>query len=143
MRELTRQQSRPPVSLQEGVQERSLWPLPVELEQKLLLYRSKDGSLWSLVSDHNKVNKCTGHRRTGGLAPTAALAPKHLASRYFQLKSGHAAIGTYLHQIHAKKMQHVRDVVLQGRQYIIFSMNAGNGDINETSSTGIWRWMGL
>ena len=36
-------------------------------------------------------------------------------------------------------MQPVRDVVPQGRQYIIFSLNAGNGDTNEASSTGIWR----
>lgn len=103
MRELTRQQSRPPVSLQEGVQERSLWPLPVGPEQKLLQYRSKDGSLGCLVSDHNKVNECTGRRRTGGVSPTTALAPKHLASRYFQLKLEHAAIGTYLYQIHARE----------------------------------------
>jgi len=34
-------------------------------------------------------------------------------------------------------------VVYQGRQYTIFSLNAGNGKANETSSTGIWSWMGL
>ncbi|ODM21420.1 hypothetical protein SI65_02263 [Aspergillus cristatus] len=37
------------------------------------------------------------------LDPTAAVAPKHLASRYFQLKSGHAAIGEHLHQIQAQE----------------------------------------
>ena len=31
------------------------------------------------------------------------MAPKHLASRYFQLKSGHAAIGTYLHRIQVQE----------------------------------------
>jgi len=36
------------------------------------------------------------------LDPTAAAAPKHLASRHFQLKSGHAAIGAHLHQIQAQ-----------------------------------------
>ena len=30
------------------------------------------------------------------------MAPKHLASRYLQLKSGHAVIGAYLHQIQAQ-----------------------------------------
>ena len=37
------------------------------------------------------------------LDPTAAVAPKHLASRYFQLKSGHAAIGAHLHRIQAQE----------------------------------------
>lgn len=40
------------------------------------------------------------------------------------------------------KMQPARDVVLQGRQYTIFFLNAGSGDTNETSYTWIWRWMG-
>ncbi|EYE96687.1 uncharacterized protein EURHEDRAFT_410473 [Aspergillus ruber CBS 135680] len=31
------------------------------------------------------------------------MAPKHLASRYFQLKSGHAAIGAYLHWIRVQE----------------------------------------
>lgn len=35
------------------------------------------------------------------LDPTAAVAPKHLTSRYFQLKTGHAAIGAHLHRIQA------------------------------------------
>ena len=37
------------------------------------------------------------------LDPAVAMAPKHLASRYFQLKSGHAAIGAHLHQIRAQE----------------------------------------
>ena len=37
------------------------------------------------------------------LDPTAAAASKHLASRYFQLKSGHAVIGAYLHQVRAQE----------------------------------------
>src|SRR5699024_9843988 len=32
------------------------------------------------------------------LDPIAAAAPKNLASRLFQLKTGHATIGTYLHR---------------------------------------------
>jgi ribonuclease HI len=36
------------------------------------------------------------------LDPVAAQASKQLASRYYQLKTGHAAIGTYLHQIQAR-----------------------------------------
>ncbi|ODM18571.1 hypothetical protein SI65_06443 [Aspergillus cristatus] len=36
-------------------------------EQKPLQHKGKDGSLRSLDSDPNKVNKYTGHRRTGGL----------------------------------------------------------------------------
>lgn len=43
------------------------------------------------------------------LDPTAAVASKHLASRYFQLKSGHAAIGAYLHQIKAQEDTTCRD----------------------------------
>ncbi|OJJ81116.1 uncharacterized protein ASPGLDRAFT_60433 [Aspergillus glaucus CBS 516.65] len=42
-------------------------------------------------------------QRNWRLDPSAAVAPKHLASRYFQLKSGHAAIGTYLHWIQAQE----------------------------------------
>jgi hypothetical protein len=37
--------------------------------------------------------------RGWGLDRTAAKAPKRLASRYYQLKVGHAPIGAYLHQI--------------------------------------------
>ena len=37
------------------------------------------------------------------------------------------------------KIQPVKDVVLQGRQYVIFPLDAGNGNTNETSFTGIWR----
>ena len=42
-------------------------------------------------------------QRNWQLDPLVAAAPKHLASRYFQLKSGHAATGTYLHQIQARE----------------------------------------
>ena len=48
------------------VQKRSLWPLPVEPEQKLLQHRSRDGSLGSSAGDPNKVNEYTGRRKTGG-----------------------------------------------------------------------------
>lgn len=37
-----------------------------------------------------------------GLDRTAARAPKRLASRYYQLKTGHAPIGIYLHRIKAR-----------------------------------------
>ena len=43
------------------------------------------------------------------LNSAAAVAPKHLASRYFQLKSGHAAVGAYLHQIQAQEDATCRD----------------------------------
>ena len=43
------------------------------------------------------------------LNPIAAVARKHLASRYFQLKSGHAAIGVYLQQIKAQEDATCRD----------------------------------
>ena len=43
------------------------------------------------------------------LDPTTAVAPKHLASQYFQLKPGHAAIGAYLHQIQAQEDATCRD----------------------------------
>jgi len=66
MREPTRRQSRQPISLQEKAEERSLWPLPVEPEQKPLQHRSRDGSLRSSISDPNKANEYTDRRRTGG-----------------------------------------------------------------------------
>ena len=37
------------------------------------------------------------------LDAAASLASKHLASRYYQLKSGHAAIGTHLYRIQARE----------------------------------------
>ncbi|EED23626.1 hypothetical protein TSTA_070390 [Talaromyces stipitatus ATCC 10500] len=37
--------------------------------------------------------------RGWNLDPVAGKAPKRLASRYYQLKTGHAPIGTYLHRI--------------------------------------------
>jgi len=40
-------------------------------------------------------------------------------------------------------MQPAEIVAYQGKQYTIFSLNAGNGDTNETSSMGIWSGMGL
>ena len=40
-------------------------------------------------------------------------------------------------------MQPVNIVVYQGGQCTIFSLNTGNGDPNETSSTGIWRHTGM
>ena len=47
----------------------------------------------------------SAHRpqRNWRLDPLVAVTPKRLASRYFQLKSGHAAIGTYLHRIQARE----------------------------------------
>ena len=47
--------------------------------------------------------------RNWWIDPLVAVAPKHLASCYLQLKSGHAAIGTYLHWIQAQE-----DVTCQG-----------------------------
>ncbi|EEA28670.1 conserved hypothetical protein [Talaromyces marneffei ATCC 18224] len=40
--------------------------------------------------------------RGWGLDRIAAKAPKRVASRYYQLKTGHAPIGTYLHRIKAR-----------------------------------------
>lgn len=40
------------------------------------------------------------------------------------------------------EMQLVKDAGCQGRQYIIFTLNVGNGNTNEASSTRIWRRMG-
>ncbi|EEA24632.1 conserved hypothetical protein [Talaromyces marneffei ATCC 18224] len=40
--------------------------------------------------------------RGWGLDRVAAKAPKRVASRYYQLKTGHAPIGTYLHRIKAR-----------------------------------------
>ena len=44
-----------------------------------------------------------GPQKNWRLDPAAAMAPKHLASRYFQLKSGHAAIGAHLHRIRVQE----------------------------------------
>jgi len=48
-------------------------------------------------------------QRNWRLNSTAAVAPKHLASRYFQLKSGHAAIGT-----HPPQVQDQEDAICKG-----------------------------
>jgi hypothetical protein len=47
------------------------------------------------------------YRATKGFKPdpAAAAAPKATASRYYQLKTGHAAIGTYLHKVKAQEDQ--------------------------------------
>lgn len=37
------------------------------------------------------------------MIPVASQAKKSLATRYFQLKSGHALIGAHLHRIHAQE----------------------------------------
>ncbi|ODM21421.1 hypothetical protein SI65_02265 [Aspergillus cristatus] len=42
-------------------------------------------------------------QRNWQLDPAVAVAPKHLASQYFQLKSGYAAIGEHLHRIQAQE----------------------------------------
>ncbi|KAL2012391.1 hypothetical protein VTN00DRAFT_5109 [Thermoascus crustaceus] len=41
--------------------------------------------------------------------PVAAAAPKKIASRYYQLKTGHAAIGTYLKRMQAQESEACRD----------------------------------
>ena len=46
-------------------------------------------------------------------------------------------------RLRPKRTQPAEIVAYQGKQYTIFSLNAGNGDVNGTSSTGIWSWMGL
>lgn len=38
-----------------------------------------------------------------------------------------------------KKMQPVKVAAYQERQYVIFSLNVGNGDSNGTGCTGTWR----
>ncbi|KAL2005518.1 hypothetical protein VTN00DRAFT_2729 [Thermoascus crustaceus] len=40
--------------------------------------------------------------------PVAAAAPKKIASRYFQLKTGHATIGTYLKRMQAQESEACR-----------------------------------
>jgi len=77
------------------------------------------------------------------LNPTAADAPKHLASQYFQLKSEHQPLEYIYIRSRPKRMQPAEIVAYQGKQHTVFSLNAGNGDTNEASSTGIWSWMGL
>ena len=49
-------------------------------------------------------NKQRAYRpdRSWKMDPVASQAKKPLATRYFQLKSGHAAIGAYLYRIHAR-----------------------------------------
>ncbi|EED20341.1 reverse transcriptase, putative [Talaromyces stipitatus ATCC 10500] len=60
------------------------------------------------VSEWARINAVQGRHRDGrvykmprgwNLGPVAGKAPKRLASRYYQLKTGHAPIGTYLHRI--------------------------------------------
>ncbi|EED23621.1 reverse transcriptase, putative [Talaromyces stipitatus ATCC 10500] len=60
------------------------------------------------VSKWAQINAVQGRHRDGcvykmprgwNLDPVAGKAPKRLASRYYQLKTGHAPIGTYLYRI--------------------------------------------
>ncbi|EED23618.1 reverse transcriptase, putative [Talaromyces stipitatus ATCC 10500] len=60
------------------------------------------------VSEWAQINAVQGRHRDGrvykmprgwNLDPVAGKAPKRLASRYYQLKTGHAPIGTYLYRI--------------------------------------------
>ncbi|EED21745.1 conserved hypothetical protein [Talaromyces stipitatus ATCC 10500] len=60
------------------------------------------------VSEWAQINAVQGRHRDGrvykmprgwNLDPVAGKAPKRVASRYYQLKTGHAPIGTYLYRI--------------------------------------------
>lgn len=46
-----------------------------------------------------------GPSHAGKQGPVTAAAPKKIASRYYQLKVGYAAIGTYLHNIQARESE--------------------------------------
>ena len=61
------------------------------------------GRVRSIQSPTQRKQPTYKPQRNWRLDPLIATAPKHLASRYFQLKSGHAAIGTYLQRIQARE----------------------------------------
>ncbi|OJJ80449.1 uncharacterized protein ASPGLDRAFT_1502670 [Aspergillus glaucus CBS 516.65] len=73
------------------------WPLPTEPGQRPLQHRSRDGLPGSSASNPDRVDQPTG-QRNWQLDPSAAVAPKHLASCYFQLKKAHSCDGSTPHQ---------------------------------------------
>ncbi len=64
--------------------------------------------------------------RGWGLDRVAARAPKRLASRYYQLKTGHAPIGAYYHRIKARDSRSVEPAEGCGRRFPIFYLSAGS-----------------
>ncbi|KAJ5527903.1 hypothetical protein N7513_012062 [Penicillium frequentans] len=70
--------------------------------------------------------------------PVASQATKPLATRYFQLKSGHAAIGAHLHHIHARESPACNqgDAPAQTVHHALFECRAWKRQ--EHSSTERW-----
>jgi Reverse transcriptase-like len=70
--------------------------------------RREEGKKWlNAAMAHKPLRARRAYRVTEGFKqdPTAAAAPNPTASRYYQLKTGHAAVGSYLHKIKAQEDQ--------------------------------------
>jgi len=84
------------------------------------------------------VNAVQGAHRRGrayrtlrgwGLNRVATRAPKRLASRYYQLKMGHASIGTYLYRINTRDSPECRACgdIRETVQHILFECRGRRG----------------
>jgi hypothetical protein len=63
-----------------------------------------------------------------------ALSPRRLVSHYYQLKTGHAAIGTYLHASRSRRKQPARAVKPRGKPFLIYYLNVSGDDISGWNS---------
>ncbi|KAL2005022.1 hypothetical protein VTN00DRAFT_2872 [Thermoascus crustaceus] len=70
--------------------------------------------------------------------PVAVAAPKKIASCYFQLKTGHAAIGTYLSGYKLKSQRLAGAARPLRSPSVTYCLNAGSGRDSGESSTKPW-----
>jgi hypothetical protein len=78
----------------------------------------------------NRARAARGHYRAQWgwkQDPVLAAAPKKLASRFYQLKPGHAAIRPYLQRIGARESKRCQGARPLRNQSAISYWNAGNG----------------
>ena len=96
--------------------------LSAESEQKPLQNRSRDDPLRSSASDPKKVNECIGHRKTGGSNLWLQSLPSAWQAAIFNWSQDMQPLEHTHIRSRPKKMQPVKGVAYQGRQYTIFSL---------------------
>ena len=85
-----------------GGQQAERWSSLAHIRKKLEQARSQELSKWHEIKIQERENSRRGYYTPWtkeGINPTLANAPKKYASRYYQLKVGHGAIGTFLTRI--------------------------------------------
>ena len=64
--------------------------------------RSNDVAKWHITETKDRETSCRGYyvcQTKGGINVVLGNAPKKYASRYYQLKFGHGAVGTFFARI--------------------------------------------